>query len=347
MKRPSFYFWKWLTALFDIYAYLLNARHLRKFGIIERRPTPDIKKIVGSQEGSVESFYGSFGSNQDVGLRVAGYKQRADGLVESYLTFSSPFVSSSLENNTVRAVLYKNGEDVDKVIILVNGVFVSFNSADRYMARMLAGNGFDCCVMALPYHGPRRHPYLKSGLAFIAPDHFATAEAFIQSVLDCNKLHEILSSSFGYKEIYIVGFSVGGNAALVSSFMKEYGAVALIMAGIPPADTVWSIPMPYAVAVREKVNQHYSLDEVRNLWKMSDPRNFGSQPKNQKFLVLAGLFDWFKPKFTLNIREFLPGSEMIVYPASHASALLFMGPAVKNIQRFFRGQPVIQTPRRL
>ncbi len=340
-------FWKSLEAISQFAANRMGTGYLKRYGVVERTRTvseAQIRFATSLSSKDPESCFKYF-VYYDGGycLRQGDIRQITKTLTLQSFNFPSHFISLSPQNDLVHANLYRKSDKKEKVIILVGGAYVSFNPIDQFFAQMFVSSEFDCCVLALPYHGPRSISE-KSGLGFIVPDPIAFGEAFIQSVLDVGRLHEILKQVYEYKEIYIVGVSVGGNAALVSTYLKEYDGVALIMTGLPLADIFWQAPYPYAAAVRRKMAERYSLADLRNLWLMSDTSQYQVHPRCEKFLLVGASFDTFvKPQYVQVLKDSLPDAKTLAYPGGHYDSMFFMRRAVRDTRKFFSGEELLPT----
>lgn len=346
-RALNYFFWHAMATLFHWYVLLLTKKTALLFGVLKRNPSikkEDVLAMVNFENPA--QYYDFFKDKPDTSEYQVTLQTKGKKLNETHFQFESPFTSAAAMNNIVPSLLYSNAQPTKKVVIFVSALFVSFNWSDRVMTRLLAKSGFDACSIALPYHGPRTT--IKPGLEWLSSDAVAVTEAFTQSVLDVNKLHDILRDKFGYEEIYIVGLSIGGNIACVSTFIKNYQGGCYITTGVSTADLIVSSPLPYVEAVHKDMNKTYPDADIQALWAMGDTSRFTGAQKCPRNMVIAGFFDKFaKPELTQRMYKSLKNCELVIYPASHYNSFIFLRTAFKNILRFFSGKAVHPTSWRL
>src|SRR3989344_4242090 len=201
-RAPNYFFWHAMATLFHWYVLLLTKKTTLLFGVLKRNPSIKKEDILAMTNfENPAQYYDFFKNKLDINEYHITRQTKGKKLNETHFQFESPFTSATIINNTVPSLLYSDAKSNKKVVIFVSALFVSFNWSDRVMTRLLAKNGFDACSVALPYHGQRTA--VKPGLEWLSSDAVAVTEAFTQSVLDVNKLHDILAEKFGYEEIYI------------------------------------------------------------------------------------------------------------------------------------------------
>lgn len=334
--------WYLVTLTFHVGNLIITRITIIRFGVINR-PASMTKDQVYKRTNfeNPTEFYNSFISNDSKKFCITDIREISKGRTKSSISFSSPYPSTQRENNTVFANLYKKGQK-DSVVIFLSGLFINFNWSDRMMTRLFCNEEFDSCNMSLPYHGPRTT--IKPGLEWLSSDAIAVTESFVQSVLDVNRLYDILSHDLDYKKIYIVGLSIGGNVASVSTFMRNYEGATYITTGISTSDLLLSAPLRFVQAVHAEMNKKYSDEEIKDLWAMADISRFKSPQKSKRNMIIAGLFDEFaKARLTFKMRDSLDNCELLVYPANHYNSIFFLRSAFNNILRFYTGKTIIKT----
>lgn len=196
--------------------------------------------------------------------------------------------------------------------------------------------------MIMPYHGKRS--LKKPGLDWLTADGVGIPESFLQSVLDTNRLHDLLRKNFQYKNIYIVGLSIGGNVAAVSSFLRKYNGCSYITSGVSTSSLLFNAPLPFVKAVSKKIREEYSEEEIHKLWIMADTSKYKAKNKSNRHLVIAGVYDDFaSPKLATNLMNSFPETQLLVYPGNHYNSILFLKDAFKNIHSFFKSGKIEDT----
>lgn len=343
IRKVRLSFWFIVARFFDWYAYILIRLWLLRKGICDRKARfsrEDILKATNLSNPRGFFDYFSRGKSYDAREEV---KECGGGLRCDTITFASPFPSTMERNNTVQAALYRHRIPTDLVIIFLGTSVSSFDPFEHWMARTVAEQGIDCCLLELPWNHNRSHHRGRS--CFVTGDPVATAESLIQAAMDADRLYEILQGRYHYNKIGLVGLSIGGSAAHVSTFLRPYvGAVAIIM-GAPPANMVWQARGVLWSRLREGFkNRGYTFGDIEKLWAMSDTTRYHAPNFCPKFLLMAGLFDNFaSPRLVLQLSRAMPNHRIIWYPGSHYGAFLFVKPAIENIVRFFRGEPLKDT----
>ncbi len=337
---------KWFTVsrLVDGLLHLEMWLPLRANGIWTRRSAfteGDIRKAANTT--NPRAFFDAFaggGATVPITEEVVGVSAGSVG--HHRLWFQSPFVSGVGANNTVRASLYRRARPAPLVLILVGTFAERFNSFGLSMAKTIAEKGSDCCWMAVPFSDGRSPAPGTS--SFMTADPVATAESFIQAVMDVERLSHILRARFGYREIGLVGVSISGNICHAATFLQPYAGAVLIMAGASPADIVWHARGAYWRRLRRLMGRTHAFREVESLWTMSDATRYTAPNLCPRFLMLNGLYDnLVTPAHARRLNAVIQNCRVIWYPGSHYSSPLFIGPAVENTVRFFRGEPLKDT----
>ena len=328
-------FFDWLT-----YASMLS---MRNDGLWARRSSfteGEIRKATST--ANPRSFFDAFSHGGSDGPVTERSEVLHGGIRCNRLWFPSPFVSNVGANNTVRAALYRHDVRSPLALILIGTFGQQFESRSQGMARTIAEQGIDCCHMELPF-GQNRTP-AHAASSFLTTDPVATAESFIQAVMDVGRLARVLKARYGYDRLGLIGICVGGNICHAATFLWPYEGAVFIMAGVSPADIVWQAGGAYWRRLRQGMRRTHTFAEVESLWTMSDTTRYRAPNLCPRFLMMNGLYDnVVTPAHARRLNAVIPDCPVVWYPGSHYSSPLFTGPAVENTVRFFNDKPLKDT----
>ena len=111
---------------------------------------------------------------------------------------------------------YKKCNDTDRAVVFIHGFMGSPNQFTD-LADAVYNNGCSCMSILLPGHGVGMNGFVKFGVA--------DWERHVQNEIDIIK-HE-------YKEIFLVGHSMGGLLALNASLIKENNIAGVVLISTP------------------------------------------------------------------------------------------------------------------
>jgi dienelactone hydrolase len=131
----------------------------------------------------------------------------------SKVIFTSLVKTPRVENNLVSGRLFTppgleplSGRPA--LLIIPGWLTQDYQQYVRICRRFLQ-QGFDCLVLAMPYHLERTPPGYFSGEAFFTPDLYQIMEAMEQSLSDCRLAVSWLLGS-GASSVGVLGFDLGG-----------------------------------------------------------------------------------------------------------------------------------------
>lgn len=322
-----------------------DRRRLARHGVCDReRRIGEENLRTATNVKQPQRFFNHF-TRPGLFFHLEAVTELAARMEQRVISFPSPFLQRRQETAAVRAALYRGRAPSRTAVIVVGSVGTSFGSLEHRFCRSIARQGLDCCLIELPYHATRSacHP---NGWCWIAEDPVATAESFIQAVLDVDRLASILTTRYDYAELGLVGVSFGGNITHAATFLRPYTGAVLTVSGASPASIVWQAEGPFWDRIRLGMARHgYSFADVETLWRMSDTTRYQPPSRCERVLMMNGVFDRLvTPRHARNLHAAIPDCQIIWYPTGHGVGIALMTkPAVENIARFFNGLPLRDT----
>ena len=237
--------------------------------------------------------------------------------------FPSAFVTPHPENNTVHARWFPAGAPGTPGRAVV--VLPQWNS-DRAghigLSRLLARFGISALRLSLPYHDDRMPPELTRADYIVSSNIGRTVQVCRQAVLDAKRAVDWLALK-GYERIGILGTSLGSCLAMLTT-AHEPRIRAQALNHVSPwfADVVWrGLSTRH---VREGLDGHLDLPQLRDLWRPISPFSYLDQVRHARTLLVYARYDLTFPvdlSRTL-VQEFskreLP-HEVSVLPCGHYS----------------------------
>ena len=239
------------------------------------------------------------------------------------LRFPSAFVTPHQENNLVRARWFPAGSRRKPGRAVV--VLPQWNSdPDGHigLSRLLARCGISALRLSLPYHDERMPPELTRADYIVSSNIGRTIQVCRQAVLDARRAIDWLALQ-GYERIGILGTSLGSCLAMLTT-AHEPRIRAQALNHVSPwfADVVWrGLSTRH---VREGLDGHLELSQLRELWRPISPFSYLDQVRHAQTLLVYARYDLTFPvdlSRTL-VQEFsrrgLP-HEVAVLPCGHYS----------------------------
>ncbi len=235
------------------------------------------------------------------------------------LRFPSALTTPHPANNTVVARWFPSGGDRAVVVL------PQWNSdAEGHigLSRLLARFGVSALRLSLPYHDTRMPPELTRADYIVSSNIARTIQVCRQAVLDARRAVAWLASQ-GFERIGILGTSLGSCLALLTA-AHEPRIRAQALNHISPyfADVVWrGLSTRH---VREGLNGHINLDELRHLWRPISPFSYLERLHQTRTLLVYARYDLSFPVdlSRMLVDEFkarrLP-HEVTVLPCGHYS----------------------------
>ena len=212
------------------------------------------------------------------------------------LRFPSAFVTPHPENNTVKARWFpspgepavgERGSRGRAVIVLPQ--WNSDPEGHIGLSRLLARFGVSALRMSLPYHDARMPPALSRADYIVSSNVARTIQVCRQAVLDARRAIAWLAEA-GYERIGILGSSLGSCLALLTT-AHEPLIRAQALNHVSPwfADVVWrGLSTRH---VREGLNGHIDLEQLRDLWRPISPFSYLDRVGQSRTLLVYARYD--------------------------------------------------------
>ncbi len=241
------------------------------------------------------------------------------------LTFPSAVTTPHAENNTVWCRLFpargRNHRQGPAVLVLPQ--WNADAGGHVGLCRLLALNGMTALRLSLPYHDARMPPELHRADYIVSSNIGRTLQVCRQAVLDARRAIAWLAVE-GFDPIGILGTSLGSCLALLTT-AHEPLVKAQALNHISPyfADVVWRGLS--TAHVRQGLDGHIELDELRRLWTPISPIWYLERVRDRNTLLLYARYDLTFPVDLSRdlVREFrdrrLP-HEVAILPCGHYSS---------------------------
>jgi len=123
--------------------------------------------------------------------------------------------------------------------------------------------------MALPYHLERSRPGAPHVADMLSANLGRTLRSMRQAVLDARDVIHWLKTEGGYREVAVLGISLGSwIAGLVAAYDEAVSKAALLLPGDSLADMVWTGRATRHI--RAGLQAEMSHDDLRRAWKPLD-----------------------------------------------------------------------------
>ncbi len=206
------------------------------------------------------------------------------------LTFPSALVTPHVENNVVHARYFPARPSArGKRAVLVLAQWNSDASGHIGLARILARFGMSALRLSLPYHDWRMPPEFTRADYIVSANVGRTLEVCRQAVLDARRAIWWLRDR-GYERIGILGTSLGSCLSMLTA-AHEPLVTAQALNHISPffADVVWrGLSTRH---VREGLEGHVTLDDLRGLWAPISPWTFLDRIHRLRTLLVYAKYD--------------------------------------------------------
>jgi dienelactone hydrolase len=241
------------------------------------------------------------------------------------LRFPSALVTPHPLNNTVHARWFPaagGGPVSGRRAVLVLSQWNADGEGHIGLSRLLARFGISALRMSLPYHDRRMPPELTRADYIVSSNVTRTVQVCRQAVLDARRAIAWLSLQ-GYERIGILGTSLGSCLAMLTT-AHEPRIRAQALNHISPwfADVVWrGLSTQH---VRQGLDGHLSLPELREVWRPISPFPYLDQVRHAQSLLVYAKYDLTFPVdlSTSLVEEFKQRGvphEVAVLPCGHYS----------------------------
>jgi hypothetical protein len=212
------------------------------------------------------------------------------------LRFPSAHVTPHPENNIVTARWFPANDEPPLGVkrgrgraVLVLPQWNSDAGSHIGLSRLLARCGVSALRLSLPYHDARMPPELTRADYIVSSNIARTVQVCRQAVLDARRAIQWLSDQ-GFERIGILGTSLGSCLSLLTS-AHEPRIRAQALNHVSPwfADVVWRGLSTHHV--REGLNGHVDLDQLRRLWRPISPFCYLDRVRDKRTLLVYAKYD--------------------------------------------------------
>lgn len=239
------------------------------------------------------------------------------------LTFTSATHTPHPENNTVRARFFPDPSPRGRRrAVLVLPQWNADAEGHVGLCRLLNRFGISALRLSMPYHDERMPPELTRADYIVSANVGRTAQVCRQAVLDSRRAIAWLHAQ-GYESIGMLGTSLGSCLAMLTT-AHEPLVTAAALNHISPyfSDVVWDgLSTEH---VRETLEGHVTLDELRRMWLPISPLPFLDRVRGREILLVYARYDL---TFPVNLSRMLVdefrrhgvGHQLLVLPCGHYS----------------------------
>ena len=246
------------------------------------------------------------------------------------LRFPSAHVTPHPENNIVTARWFPAQDEPPLGVkrgrgraVLVLPQWNSDAGGHVGLSKLLARFGVSALRISLPYHDARMPPELTRADYIVSSNVARTVQVCRQAVLDARRAIQWLSDQ-GFERIGILGTSLGSCLSLLTSAHEPRIRVQALNHVSPWfADVVWrGLSTRH---VREGLNGHIELDQLRRLWRPISPYCYLDRVRDKMTLLVYAKYDL---TFPVDLSQQLVGEfsrrglphQVAVLPCGHYSS---------------------------
>ena len=259
-------------------------------------PSGAIGSWVNDVMQDTSAFFGLDDTDDYQFTPIEGAALGKGGVEEGVLRFPSAFVTPHPENNTVVARWFPAAGEPRVGAPGARGravvVMPQWNSdAEGHigLAKVLSRFGVSALRLSLPYHDARMPPELTRADYIVSANVVRTVQVCRQAVLDARRAIGWLAAQ-GYERIGILGTSLGSCLALLTA-AHDPRVKAQALNHVSPwfADVVWrGLSTRH---VRQGLDGHIVLDELREHWRPINPWSYLEQVRRVPALLVYASYD--------------------------------------------------------
>ena len=239
-----------------------------------------------------------------------------------FVRFQSPVSTPYPTNNVVHGQWFPAEKHNGKAVIVLPHWNASQNQHGGLCAG-LAKFGLSAVRLSLPYHDFRMPAELSRADFAMSSNIARTIDATRQAVTDIRAMIDWLYE-MGYTRIGICGTSIGScYACLASSHDPRINVNVFNHCSTYVADVVWTGLS--TIHVKQGLESHVSLEQLRNLWNAISPVNFLdklAEHKDKRSLFIYTKYDTtFIPRLSQDIVQEVQrrgiANKVVVLPCGH------------------------------
>lgn len=239
-----------------------------------------------------------------------------------FVRFQSPVVSPYPANNVVHGQWFPSEKPNGKAVIVLPHWNATLNQHGG-LCKGLAKFGLSAVRLSLPYHDFRMPAELRRADFAMSSNIARTVDATRQAITDIRATIDWLYQ-MGYTRIGICGTSIGScYACLASSHDPRINVNVFNHCSTYVADVVWTGLS--TIHVKEGLQEHVTLDELRDLWSAISPINYldklAQYPDKRSLFIYTQYDTTFIPRLSEDIirevqRRGIP-NKVVALPCGH------------------------------
>ena len=241
----------------------------------------------------------------------------------SSLVWRSPVATEFPENDRVRADLYPCDKGwTAPTVLFLHALMSASDVGYRRWAALFNAQGWNACLIHLPFHYSRTPTGRMNGELAITPDLVRTAEALRQGVSEIRQLMAKLRS-WGVPRFGLWATSYGAwIGALLASVEADFRFIALMTPIADVEHAIWTSPA--GAALRNQLDRR-SIDRalVRRHFRLASPIHGRPLCDPKDIILVAGLHDRVTPPSAVDqLHRAWSGSQLLVLPQGHFGYLI-------------------------
>lgn len=283
---------------------------------------------------------------------------RGSGYSIQEISFPSPMKTDIPENNTVYALHYTpEGNRKGLCVEVFHGWGAREARYEKAVCVSLARNGFDSCLVSLPYHMKRTPQGTSSGKYFFSTQLERSGHALRQAIVDARCLGDVMSRRgmtlgcfglsmgavvlnllMGVDERFEVGVSILGGGNINRMIWQGLFGRSIVRflrtKGIGKKD-FHEVLDDYG-GFLEEIRKTGEIPEPRWDWYWIDPLTYAHRNHPRRVLMFNALFDFIIPRTSvIELNRALGKPKLIWLPTEHFAVVLFQNMIMRQSLKFF------------
>lgn len=282
---------------------------------------------------------------------------RGAGYSIQEISFASPIKTDIPENNTVYALHYApECKRKGLCIEVFHGWGAREARYEKAVCVSLAREGFDSCLVSLPYHMKRTPQGTSSGRYFFSTQLERSGHAFQQAIVDARCVGDVMSERgmtlgcfglsmgavvlnllMGVDERFEVGVSVLGGGNINRMIWEGLFGRSIVRflrtKGVGKQD-YYEVLEDYG-GFLEEIRRTGEIPQPKWDWYLIDPLTYAHRNYPRRVLMFNAFFDLIIPRSSVvELHRALGKPKLVWLPTEHFAAVLFQGMIMKRSLQF-------------